>query len=633
MILAHSRWLAAGMSLLFAASPSLAQLKIADDPKGVPANLQFIALRPNAIQPIYFSYHMAANGLPRKIRISLEQIVPGQKAKEIATAEVTIKSKMNVPIAFKGIPAPKEGGKEGGKGDPVWPSLGKPPFAFRFTVVDGDEVTKLDVPVKLQEPREYVRVREAQYDPAKRRLSFKLSSTQPLDPPCPVELELHPSAIPGLIPSTAGTLKQKLSKDNPEVELSAENIEFERGVPPENGRIYLNVDGFERAFAFKCAFAAGALTPLKDESRVRLVAARYSPSQSKIPVTIEVDVKSQEEGDEDSMQRSRVEVSFDRGGQGSFEKAIGSPFPGLRDQSVEYKSDDEAIVFKTKVKDRVFEIDAEGINGSRLLKVRLLSSKLGVIAVADEQDSREEKVSFFIPGKEGKFAPLTFNNTTKEVIASLIFDSTPAEALKILSVPARTAQEAKLTPRLKVTARAPGKQAPIKKVYFFFGEADENHKVSDKSVKIEAVWDAKQEAYVPKEEMIAPEQKGKTHVSALVETATGALMSTKQPLSIVSKDALNAADPDVLTTITGQILRGDLGQPGVTVVLAKAKPKADEEKKEAKTKDDGTFEFADVEPGNYIITAQRLGAVSRLPLVVPKNKEKISELKLQLKVK
>ena len=242
-------------------------------------------------------------------------------------------------------------------------------------------------------------------------------------------------------------------------------------------------------------------------------------------------------------------------------------------------------------------------------------------------------MALFIPGNEGKFAPLTFDKTTKEVIASLIFDSTRAEGLKILSVPPRSSPEAKLTPRLKVTPRTPGKQAPIDKVYFFFGEADSDHKAPEKTAKIDAVWDAKLEAYVPKEDVIVPEQKGKTHFSAIVETATGIAMSVKQPLSIVSKDALNAAEPDVLTTITGQIVRGDLGQPGVTVILAKAKPKADDEAKKTKTKDDGTYEFTDVEPGKYVITARRLDTSSFTTLDVPKNKEKIAGVKLDLKIK
>jgi len=132
--------------------------------------------------------------------------------------------------------------------------------------------------------------------------------------------------------------KQKLSKENTEVELSAANIEFEGGLRPQNGRIYLTVDGFERAFLFKCAFAQGALTPLKDDTRVRVVAARYVLPSTKIPVVIEIDSKSQVEGDEDALQSLLVEVKFDRAGQGNFEKAIGSPFHGLREQAIEYKS-------------------------------------------------------------------------------------------------------------------------------------------------------------------------------------------------------------------------------------------------------------------------------------------------------
>jgi len=93
------------------------------------------------------------------------------------------------------------------------------------------------------------------------------------------------------------------------------------------------------------------------------------------------------------------------------------------------------------------------------------------------------------------------------VTAELILDSTPAEELKIANVPPKARPEDRLKPRLTLKPRANGTQAPIEKIAFFFGEADKEHKLPDKALKFDAVWDKAQDAYVPKEEMLVPADK------------------------------------------------------------------------------------------------------------------------------
>lgn len=631
MILAHSRWLAAGSLAMVAAvvlaGPAQAQLKIAYDAQSEPANLQVIALRPNVVQPIFLSYYNPGPGARKNVKITVEQVAIDGKVKPLTTTVVAkVDVKKFAPVAFTGLPAPKDAAGP-------WPKLDGPPFMLRFLVDDGTtpEPVKINVPVKLQEPREYVKVREAKYDPERRRLSFKLSSDEPLDPPCPVELVLQPSVIPGLIANKAGTFKQRLSKENQDVELSADNVQFEGGVPPQNGRISLNIDGFERAYLFKCAFADGALTPLKDSTRARIVAARYSLPSGKIPVVIEVDARSQAEGDEDAMQRSFVDLKFDRGGQGNYERTLGSPYRGLRDQSIEYKADGDALVFRTKVGDRIVELDTEGINGKRTLQVRLLDAQQRLIPIANEQDAREEKVALFNVGVENRFAPLTFDKINDAVVAELILDSTQAEGLKITNVPAKARTEDKIVPRLTVTPRVLGLQAPIDKVVFFIGEADKFNKIPEKTATVDGIYDKKLDAYIAKEEIIVPDARGRVFISAQVETATGVLNSAKLPLIVLSKDAKDDTGPDVLTTISGVVVRGGLPQPNVMVTLAKAKPEKDDVPKQAKTTAEGKYEFTDVPPGAYIISARRLDTGARLPVTVPKNKDKLG-VDLSLKV-
>ena len=109
-------------------------------------------------------------------------------------------------------------------------------------------------------------------------------------------------------------------------------------------------------------------------------------------------------------------------------------------------------------------------------------------------------------------------------------------------------------------------------------------------------------------------------------------MSKKQELTVIAKNTGQAGGPDVLTTIIGVVKRGARPQPDLAVVLAKAKPNKDDVPKQTKTNGDGKFEFTDVEPGDYVVSAQHLGTFGRQTLKINKNQEKASA-DLDLKTK
>lgn len=639
------RWFAIGLMVLLAARPAAAQtpIKIAYDEKSEPKNLRVVVLRPNVTQPVFLAYYNDALIQKKNIKVSLEQVFPDGKTRPIGTTTIAkVDARKNAPMAFT-LP-----GKEPVKEPPAkdvkdvkdapWPKLDGPPFLLRFLIDDGTtETVKVDVPVKIQEPREYVKVSEARFDPKSKKLSFKVSSDELLDPPCPIQLVMQPSTIPGLVVNKAGTFRQILSKENltkenPDVELSADEVTFE-GATPTTGRVYLTVDGYERAFAFNCAFAEGTLTPLADEVRARLVAPRYSLPAAKMPVVVEIDGKALEVGEDDPMQNWFVDVKFDRAGTGTYQRPVGGPFRGLRAQSIEYKADGDAMIFKTRVSDRVVELDTEGINGKRSVQVRVLA-KGERVPLANEQDERDGKLLLFHPTATSRYAPLKFDKINDAVVAEVILDGTPAEDLTLDKLPLKTRPEDTLRPRLTVKERGPN-QAPIEKVYFFFGEADK-HRVPDKAPKTDGVWDDALKAYIPGEDFIVPETRGKLYVSAVVETATGVPNSVKQPVYVYSRDFKEGGDDRIiLTTISGTVQRGGRMQPDAVVVLQKVKKdKTDKDEKPMvlKTKDDGKFEFKDVEPGQYVLSAKRMDVVAREPLLVPKNMEKIGGLKLELKV-
>ena len=444
-------WLLAGLLLSAGGATAQAQMKIAYGENQEPKNFQTISLRPNQEQSVYFSYQNPTKLLKRNLKITLEQVDEAGKAKLVSQVEFdkTKTLKPDEKTAFK-FPAPA------GKGD--WMKLDGPPFQFRFTVEDGKggaegkDVADL-VDLTFEEPRDYITIVKSNYDPAKQRLSITLRLNDPLGAPSKVKLELPPSVNLGLIESKAGTREGVLDAKNPQLELVADEIQFEGKTPPANGRVYLTVDGFERAFIYKCTYSEGSLLPVEDKTRARMVLPRYVQPGPKVAVTLEVDGQSRVQGLDDSPQRAKVELTFDRVGSGNFGPVPGSPFRGLRHQEIHYKIDTAGgILFKTEVKDRVVELNTLGINGKRALRIRLTDAKGTVLDLADEQENVNEKVALFDNDPKNKSSVLTYVKSEKSIAAEVILDATKPRDLAI-DAPATIAPGDDLTPKLSLKPR------------------------------------------------------------------------------------------------------------------------------------------------------------------------------------
>src|SRR5262249_41206105 len=143
-------------------------------------------------------------------------------------------------VRFKPAAAP-------GKGEPALVGAEGPPFHYQLWVSEGDKETlKMELPVTIQQPLEYMQV-DPVFDKKRNRLSVRVEvNPDSAEPPCPVELVLDTELIPGLIRPKIGLLKDQLVPKNREVELFADNLQFVSGIPPKNGRIALTVDGYER---------------------------------------------------------------------------------------------------------------------------------------------------------------------------------------------------------------------------------------------------------------------------------------------------------------------------------------------------------------------------------------------------
>jgi hypothetical protein len=610
------------------------QIMIGYDAGSPPITLNFIALRPNIAQPLAFFYKHSDEGLKRNVKITLQDRDAQGKYRDIAQATIAeAKPNEPAPIDFAALVVPAKTDK----GETPWPQLPGPPFQVRFKIEEGKNqaAREVDVPIVFREPRNYVSIVETDYDPALRKLSLKVQMKDPQGPPCRVELDMERSVIPGLKPTQAGTFVRTLSAENPVVDLTAEKLEFDGDVPPPSGRIYLTVDGYKRAFLFKCTFSKGSLETLADSIRARMVANRYSLPGPTTPVLIEADSKNVAQQGED-LQNAMVELTVDRVGNGNFENVPLSPFRGLRELAIGWKTEEGKLVLKTRVADRQVLLNTEGINGKRTIAVRVLSGKGAPLPLADEQDARIERIALFDEGPANASAPLRFLRDQNKVLADIVLDSTPPEGLKFVNLVRQIAPEKELIPGLQITPRTPD-QAPIDKVTFYYGKFAEG-KIPPTATPIESIYDLKRRLYVAKDKIVVPaDQRGKIDIAARAVTLLGKATDIIETIEIVVPPPPTLPGTgdkkDKLATITGTVRRGSFIVPGVDVFLVKVKATKEDTPEKVKANDNGKYTFKEVEPGKYVIVSRRSDmTVGRTEIVVKKN-ENYEKIDVELKVK
>src|SRR5581483_1439985 len=113
----------------------------------------------------------------------------------------------------------------------------------------------------------YVHVEKVEYTSTgagktTKRLALTLKADAEFSgPACPVSLDLQPSVIPGLGPERVqGTFEDVLTAHDQTVTLLAENLKF-RGPAPNQAKVYVTVDGYERAFIYSTDFSRDKATP------------------------------------------------------------------------------------------------------------------------------------------------------------------------------------------------------------------------------------------------------------------------------------------------------------------------------------------------------------------------------------
>lgn len=473
---------------------------------------------------------------------------------------------------------------------------------------------KLDLGVQYDHPENYLNVDKAHFDSTTGRISFFVSLKKDfVGPPCKVELVLDNDYIPGLKNVKNETLVRKLVNIGQGLELFAD-LEFEGAAGgPANARVFLNVDGFARAFEFMPRFdLTGFIRPavLGNDVAVRFRTKRYVVPDKKNPliVTLEIDGRPID-------QPAQVEFAINRSENNKDENQFeivppGGLRRGLRDVTLGIDADKKGDLFITmNVADWRVPLDTAAMSGKRWLRARVL----------DDTGKKELTVSSealrLLESGRGGLAPLILERGTNQVFAPVTIDDTAAVDLKFLNLPPTITAGKDLKVIVTAKERPESRYAPIDKVKFYLGKKTLDRKIEAEVVEVTEPKDGPWAAVLR-----MPDKVGKCEIAVQFWTCTDKVSAASNFIMVEPPGA-------VLTTITGTTVGIDKKSwPGMTVKLLDAKG---ESKGEQESDDKGVFIFKDVAPGPYVIDATRsiprlygqkkvtvLPGMEKLPVVV-----------------
>jgi hypothetical protein len=548
-----------------------------------------LSIRPNIEQPIFFFVNNPS-GDAGKFAV----VVAGVRA------EVTFAKDEKIKLArfLKQAPPPAAGA-----GAPPAAGSAAPPAAPKLAWVDlegapakvsvqlfqegvAEPIESKDLAAELYLPANYLaKLEPAKYSSETNELSVDVRVTKFDGPPSTVELVLlsGPGRIPGLKTPLSGDaeLRAVLGRDG-KARLFARGLKLTGG--NTRGQFYLNVDGYQHAKVFDVDFAETdrPITALEGKERYRILAQDSAPSGAKVPVRIEVD--------ESGEPYASLELALGRGTGAAFEKNSVVLLRGSRSTKTRFApgGPDGSLLFQIEVNDWTVEIDTAGATGKRVLRIARLDANGEVV-----------------PGME----------QTKEII----LDGTPPEEVQFRDPPATALQGA------SVPFKATGKddESGIREVVFFFGKPPADGKIPPTldtytgTKDVRGIWTAN----VP----IPYDKKGPAVVSVQFVNNAGLSTFASTALRVVDpNDPKAAASPG---RIEGKVFEGDRPQANLEVVLKDDKGK---DKDKAKTKEDGTFAFEDVAPGNYSVATSKEASVTKgeSAVKVVSDKTAIVEVKL-----
>ncbi|HEY7309582.1 MAG TPA: carboxypeptidase-like regulatory domain-containing protein [Gemmataceae bacterium] len=457
----------------------------------------------------------------------------------------------------------------------------KRPAVLRL--MDADGKTQLDaIELGVGRPSEYLKA-DIEFVPAGKRLIAKVEATDRFQAPpsCLVEMVLDPARLADFVPSKRGNVYGgKITHrkgEGSEVYLVADNVQL-RG-DKGKGMVAIRADGYERAFLFDATFARAA-TPAHgvkaDAPFLRINVPPMADPRKPVHVTLEADNVAAAQNKRLVLDRVIVVERGGKGPQEIFSEL--AQFSGDRSERLLFAQGgpNKGLLFQTEVKDWSADLNLRELLGKVTLRARLLDDKDEAQTVADVESEDWKRAD--------------------QVRKTIVLDDTEPENVRFEKLP----DEATRGKVLPVQASGTDDESAIREVVFFLGQAQPDGKIPPGTATVAGerlktksgvVWAA--ELKVPKD------QKDPLNVS--VRFINGVGLSTTETV------ALNAIDPPAVkpkkASIAGTVMMGDLPQPGLKVELLNAGKAV----KSTTTKTDGTFEFKDLDAGDYQVSAAKPG--------------------------
>ncbi|MGA9922416.1 MAG: carboxypeptidase-like regulatory domain-containing protein [Isosphaeraceae bacterium] len=525
-------------------------------------------------QQFYAFVRNPSQTTPREVIVEVmagREVIASSGAKALALPE-----KSTLPVPGFGPPPPKEG-------QPLPEAPADLQLRLRDGAPGGSQVYDVQpLAPRILLPEEYVQVTAAQFTPAgpggENQLKVNLRALPAMTgPPCPVELVLPKDKE--LFPSLLGDPQGKLSGEleaGKDLTLTADAIKLGLG-GSESGIFQLNIDGFKRSMWFRTNFVqVGGIQRAQEEqspARVHFRTERIvKPKQpAQLRVTFEVDKVP-----------PKATLAFNLGTQvgGRFDSDIlfRDKSPKKRHIGFDPHGDGGALLFEAAIGDWEEIYDVPGIRGKRQARAFLLGARdqilaeTGVIEIVLD-DLPPQIVEMELPAEIEEGTPTLEGSCTVKPSASGVTDVD-------FVVDTKKASEAD------------------------FIKADADGKITKGKMKDndQRVWKAR--LPIPKD------ATGRLMITARATSGVGLTGTLSQAVAVRGKPAPPAADgagkpPAKPGSIEGTVSEAGVPRGGFTVYLFDPKAKDPQKPvKEARTKDDGSFSFPEVTPGEYILICQ-----------------------------
>lgn len=577
----------------------------AQDPKN-PVDEQ-LALRPNVKGQTYYVFVHNPTDEEKKVLVQLHSNDP---ARDYPPQPVTAKKGLT-RVEFKS-PQPKF--------EPI-----KGVLQLKLLDAEGErrQLDEATLRVTVESPAEYVRA-AVDYDPEKKKLTARVWPRRKLsEPPCHVTLVLPPNDSEfslTLAPDANKVLDGDLPQNPDEpLQLFAEGIQLDRDSNQDRGEVSLTVDGYPRALIYRVRFSSDATglqngLPVPPAPRLRVRAAASARPGEPYKVHIEVD---------NAPADAQVRAFLKSARADDFPRMPIWSRQGAREVHNEFSlGETGGLVFNTSVGYWLAPIPIGKLGGDFELKVVLVDPASGRPL---KDSARQDLV-----------------RTTK-----VVFDETPPENVEILSVAGHEPSKSSPTlierpadGALVVVAKGEDQESGIEKVDFFLTKLVEDPKTGKPRLPDGA--EAVRFAGTPVEKndrtrwkarlFVKKEQEGLTPITVRFVNGVGQETFDQTSVNVVAPGAATSTPAGPKTgSIKVKVVVGTLPQPGVTVILKKAKDPGDKEGKPARTNDDGECSFKDLPPGEYVLSCSTTKATEKLmdqqPVEVTAGKEEQVTLK------